>query len=192
MEKLPLFFEKSFHNEDFSHQNWVPGEYEDCTFVGCNFEHADWSGSRFLGCVFRDSNCSLVALHRTAFLEVTFEGCKLLGLRMEHVNPIGFFVRCQNCTLDHSSWYRVKMKKFQFVQCSLVGVDFTDADLTEGVLTECTLTNATFEGSILERADLRSSMGFSLDPLRNKLKGARFSLQGLPGLLEAWDLRIDP
>lgn len=192
MEPARDFFGHAFHHQDFSKNGWVAGEYEDCTFVGCNLERVDWSGSRFLNCTFQDCNASLVTLHRTAFQEVVFENCKLLGLRMEHVNPIGLAFSFRNCTLDHTSWYQMRLKKTRFDGSSLVEADFTEADLTEAVFSDTNLTRATFDSTILERADLRTARGFSMEPQRNKLSGARFTLSGLPGLLDAHQLRIEP
>lgn len=185
------YFEHCFQHQDFSNSAWLPGEYESCTFLGCNLEGADWSGSRFVDCRFEDCNAALTSLHRATFQDVHFERCKLLGLRWEHVNPIGLALSFRNCTLDHTSWYQMRLKKTRFDGSSLVEADFTEADLTEANFSDTNLTRATFDHTVLERADLRTASGFSMDPQRNKLTGARFTLSGLPGLLDAHQLRIE-
>jgi uncharacterized protein YjbI with pentapeptide repeats len=192
MAAASYFADQTYENQDFTEVSWAAGEYEGCTFVGCNLERVDWSGSQFADCTFRDCNASLAILHRTSFQDVQFERCKLLGLRWEHVNPIGLALSFRNCTLDHTSWYQMRLKKTRFDGSSLVEADFTEADLTEAVFLDTNLTRATFDHAVLERADLRTADGFSIDPQRNKLTGARFTLSGLPGLLDAHQLRIEP
>ena len=192
MAAASYFADQTYENQDFTDVSWAAGEYEGCTFVGCNLERVDWSGSQFADCTFRDCNASLAILHRTSFQDVQFERCKLLGLRWEHVNPIGLALSFRNCTLDHTSWYQMRLKKTRFDGSSLVEADFTEADLTEAVFLDTNLTRATFDHTVLERADLRTANAFSMDPQRNKLTGARFTLSGLPGLLDAHQLRIEP
>jgi hypothetical protein len=53
------------------------------------------------------------------------------------------------------------------------------------------LTDAIIKDAILEKADFRTSFGFSIDPAINKIKRAKFGLSGLPGLLDSYDLDID-
>ncbi|WP_431216870.1 pentapeptide repeat-containing protein [Puia sp. P3] len=92
--------------------------------------------------------------------------------------------------LDHSSFFKRKIKKTNFRRTQLREVDFTDADLTQSVFEACDLLNAKFENSILEKADFRSAFNYSIDLSFNKIKKARFSLSGLPGLLEKYDIDI--
>ena len=73
-----------------------------------------------------------------------------------------------------------------------LAADFTEADLSEANFSDTNLTRATFDHTVLERADLRTANAFSIDPQRNKLTGARLTLSGLPGLLDAHQLRIEP
>jgi len=40
--------------------------------------------------------------------------------------------------------------------------------------------------------DFRTSVNYSLDPERNRIKKARFSLSGIAGLLDKYDIEIDP
>jgi hypothetical protein len=41
------------------------------------------------------------------------------------------------------------------------------------------------------KADLSTSFNYQIDPERNKLKGARFSLHGIGGLLHKYDIKIE-
>jgi len=70
--------------------------------------------------------------------------------------------------------------------------DFTECDLTNAVFDRCDLSRSTFENTILVKADFRTSVHFSIDPATNRLKKARFSLNNLSGLLDRYDIEIEP
>jgi uncharacterized protein YjbI with pentapeptide repeats len=69
-------------------------------------------------------------------------------------------------------------------------VDFTDCDLTGSIFDNCDLTMATFENTIIEKADFRTSFNYSIDLNINRVKKAKFSLLGLAGLLDKYDIDI--
>jgi hypothetical protein len=48
-----------------------------------------------------------------------------------------------------------------------------------------------FEETNLEKTDLRTAYNYTIDPDKNKLKKAAFSLNGLPGLLSKYDIVIE-
>jgi len=50
---------------------------------------------------------------------------------------------------------------------------------------------AAFENTILEKADFRTSFNYSIDPEKNRIRKARFSLAGISGLLDKYDIEID-
>lgn len=187
----PYFENQRFEKVDFSEHPPEMGEYEKCSFLHCNFSNTDLSGLSFSDCVFTDCNLSLVKLVKTSFRENTLLRCKVLGVHFYSCNPFLFSARFEDCLLNLSSFYKLGLKKMLFKACSLQEVDFTEADLTAALFDTCDLSRATFDGSILEKADLRSSYNFSIDPEKNKLKKARFSLQGLPGLLHKYNITID-
>jgi fluoroquinolone resistance protein len=93
--------------------------------------------------------------------------------------------------LNHSCFATTKIKKTTSKNSQLKEVDFTETDLTSVVFDRCDLTRATFENTVLDKADLRTSFNYSIDPEINRLKKARFSLAGIPGLLEKYNIEID-
>ncbi|HZB12656.1 MAG TPA: pentapeptide repeat-containing protein, partial [Chryseolinea sp.] len=82
-------------------------------------------------------------------------------------------------------------KKTVFKNSQLQETDFTECDVTGALFDNCDLTNATFAFTILEKADLRTSYNYSIDPEKNRVKKARFSLQGVTGLLDKYDIEIE-
>lgn len=83
------------------------------------------------------------------------------------------------------------MKKTNFSNCTLRETDFTEADLTGAVFDRCDLAGSVFDHTLLEKADLRTAINFTIDPDRNRIAKARFSLEGLPGLLNRFDIIIE-
>ena len=104
---------------------------------------------------------------------------------------LGMSFKFENCILDHSSFYKTKIRETVFKNCQLREVDLAECDLTGSLFENCDLTGAKFERTILERSDLRTSFHFSIDPEINRIKKAKFSLSAISGLLDKYDIEID-
>ena len=169
----------------------VQGDYEGCSFKNCNFSDADFSHYKFTECTFDGCNLSMVKLMKTSFNDGRFIDCKMLGLDFEHCSEHLFSVYFEGNTLNFSSFVSRNLKKTTFKNCILHEVDFTDADLNSAVFAGCDLNRARFEHTNLEKADFRTSFNFAINPEINKLKKAKFTLVGLPGLLDKYDLLIE-
>jgi uncharacterized protein YjbI with pentapeptide repeats len=77
------------------------------------------------------------------------------------------------------------------VACSLREVDFTSADLSETVFERCDLTMAIFSQTNLEKADFTTAFNYQIDPEQNRMKKARFSPEGIAGLLVKYKIVIE-
>jgi fluoroquinolone resistance protein len=175
----------------FDKVNALPvGEYELCIFTGCDFSNKDFSGSKFIECEFSDCNLSNAKIANVIFRNVKFLGCKMLGLMFNTSNSFGFSVGFSDCNLQHSSFYQKKMKGAVFKNTRLAEVDFTECDLTKVRFDGCDFAGATFDRTNLEKCDFQSSFNYIIDPQLNKIKKAKFSLAGIPGLLLQYDIEI--
>ena len=67
--------------------------------------------------------------------------------------------------------------------CKLIEVDFTEAVLNGAIFDNCDLSRAIFAQTDLEKADFTTALNFNIDPEQNRIKKARFSKDGLAGLL---------
>ena len=132
----------------------------------------------------------MVKLTGTTLRDIKFSGCKLLGLHFEDCSDFLFSVSFDNCILNLSSFYKRKLKKIIFKNTSLQEVDFTEADLSFAQFDNCDLRGATFVGTILEKADFRNAYNYAIDPELNRIKKAKFSLSGIAGLLNKYDIEI--
>jgi uncharacterized protein YjbI with pentapeptide repeats len=69
--------------------------------------------------------------------------------------------------------------------------DFSSADLTASGFLNCDLSRSVFHQSILEKVDFRSANNYSVDPELNRIKKAKFSLPGVSGLLDKYQIIIE-
>ncbi len=191
MQNNNIVYDKDFEKIDFNTEKLIAKEYENCTFLNCDLSNCDLSVISFLECRFVSSDFSMAKINDTAFKDVVFVDCKLLGLRFDYCNNFLFSIKFENCQLDFSSFFKMKLKNTSFTKCSLVEVDFTEADLRNFKFDDCNLTNAVFYYSNLEKTDFRNSHGYVIDPEINKMKKAKFSLQGALGLLNKYNLVIE-
>jgi fluoroquinolone resistance protein len=182
---------KTFDGINFAEEALAKGEFENCTFRNCHLAEFDLSGFVFIDCVFEGCDLSMVKLKNTSFRDVTFRNCKQLGLRFDDANKMLISFSCENCTLNLSSFYKMKLKGLQLKDCKLHEVDFIEADLTNASFHNCDLDRALFENTVLEGADFRTAYNFAIDPEINKMKKARFSSQSLGGLLTKYNLMIE-
>jgi len=179
--------DRNFDKDDLLTQ----GEYENCIFNSCSFADNYLSNFKFIDCIFDSCNLSLAKLYKTTFRDVEFIDCKMLGLRFDTCNEFGLSFLFVGCQLNHSSFYRAKIKKTIFKNSQLQETDFTEADLTGSVFDNCNLAHAIFDHSILEKADFRTAYNYSIEPELNKIKKAKFALSGVAGLLDKFDIYIE-
>ncbi len=183
--------EEEFKGIDYSIKSFAKGEYENCSFINCNFTAVDLSNINFIECSFTDCNFSLARVSNAGFREVSFKGCKLLGMRFEDCNDFLFFVKFDDCVLNLASFFKKKLKSTSFKNCSMHEVDFSNCDLSAALFQNCDLRSAVFDKTILEKADLRGAFNFSINPENNKIKKAKFSRDGALGLLDKYNIEIE-
>ncbi len=166
-------------------------EYEDCTFSNCNFENVDLSGIKFSTCTFVDCNISLAKLRNTTLQDIRFISCKMMGLQFDTCNTFGISFYFENCHLQHSTFVKMKIKGTIFKNCQLQETVFAEADASQVIFDQCNLTSAIFDRTLLEKADFRTAFNYTINPEINRIKKAKFSLQGLEGLLQKYQIEVE-
>ncbi len=185
------FEDEVFDNKQHESFMLASGEYEQCTFNNLDLAGSDLSGSRFINCTFNACNLGNAGINKTALIDVAFNGCKLVGLHFDTCNDFLFTPRFEHCILDYASFHKLMLKKAVFSHCSMLEVDFEDADLSGLVLDNCNLAGAVFVNTSLEKTDFTTAYNYSIDPEKNKIKKARFSVNGITGLLDKYDIVIE-
>lgn len=188
---MSFFTEQIFKDLDFTLHPLVLAEYEHCTFDQCNFSMLDLKGFSFENCLFKSCDMSNVKVSSVPFRQVKFENCKMLGIHFHTSNPFLLDFTFKNSQLDYCSFYNLKIKKSKFIKCRLTEVDFTLTDLTSSDFQGSDLSGAIFDQTILEKVDFRNTEHVRLDPEKNRQKGARFDLDGLPGLLGKYGIKVE-
>lgn len=183
--------DRKFENLKYTDSVPEPGDYENCTFLNCDFTNANLSDINFLESEFIDCNLSLAKLTQTSLIEVRFKNCKLLGLHFEDCNNQTISVTFDGCMINLCSFNKLKLKKSVFVNSRIYEVDFSETDLTRSEFKNCDLQRTIFHHTDLEGADFRTSFNYIIDPESNRIRRARFSVSGISGLLNKYDIEID-
>lgn len=176
---------------DFRTNGFERGEYDNCTFNNCTLASVSLTGCIFVECRFINCDLSMAVLQDASFRDVIFRNCKMLGARFDECSKFLLAFRFESCILNFSSFYRLKLKGTSFKDCKLQEAEFTETDLTNAKLDDCDLLGARFENTLLEGADLRTAYNYSMDPERNHLTNAKFSLSGVVGLLDKYKIKIE-
>jgi fluoroquinolone resistance protein len=164
--------------------------FENCRFLNCDLSAANLAGKVFIDCRFEDCNLSLADVANAGFQNISFKHSKLSGVNFAKSRDFLFETHFENCILDNAIFFRKKNKKANFKDCSMVETDLTEADFTDAKFDNCNLNRAFFDRTILKNADLTTSYNFVINPDNNDIKKAKFSVQGLPGLLSKYDIQI--
>ena len=143
--------------------------FTDTTFEKKDFrdtplEKGEYENCKYSKCILSGTDCSSIL-----FIDCTFFGSDLSLVNL-----------AKTCFRDVT-----------FKDCYLHEADFTESDLTAAIFDHCDLARATFDHTILEKADFRTAVNYSIDPENNKIKKARFSVAGIAGLLDKYDIDID-
>lgn len=165
-------------------------EFECCTFTRCDFSSCNFIAVTFIDCVFNDCNWNSAQINHVAFRTATFNGCSIKGVNFAMCDKLLFEIAFDNCILDFSKFYTLKMKATTFTNCSLIAVDFMAADLTEAVFENCDLYRAEFDKGIANKANFKRAYHYTIDPTKTKLKKAVFALEGVKGLLYRHDIVV--
>nr|WP_315165837.1 pentapeptide repeat-containing protein [uncultured Flavobacterium sp.] len=190
MESL-LHVQKTFEKVNYIDKKISNREFEDCVFKNCDFSNSNFSNNTFMDCEFIDCNLSMTELSSTSLKTVHFRNCKLLGIQFNTCADFMFAVSFQECVLDYSSFANKKMPKTKFNSCSLKEVSFIGTNLMNSVFENCNLDNAIFNETQLAGVNFVTAYNYKIDPEFNPMKKAKFSTQGIAGLLDKYDIKIE-
>jgi uncharacterized protein YjbI with pentapeptide repeats len=179
-------FERVIYGE--TKVNWT--EFQNCNFIKCDLSNSDFCNNRFIDCTFEGCNLSMVKLGGATLNNMVCKDCKVIGVNFGECDDFLFQVRFENCTLDYTSFMGKKMTKTRFIKTSLKEVNFAQANLSGSIFQESDLSNAVFNGTDISSANFSTAFNYSFDPELNIVKKAVFSMDGLPGLLFKYNIKI--
>lgn len=186
------YFDQTFDKVHLGPDEILNGKFTDCVFSQCSFETAILSNCRFSNCLFQQCNLNLVKLPGSSFPATRFEKSKLLGVDWTQANwsTSGFdsLVRFDECVISHSTFIGLALKRIRITNCIANEVDFRDADLSNADFTGTDLDRSIFGNTNLTEADLSQARNYMVDPSKNRLKHAKFSMPEAMALLYSMDI----
>ncbi len=186
-----IYIQKTFEKEVFINVRINNREFEDCVFKNCDFSNTDFAETTFLDCEFIDCNLSLAKMRNTSLKIVHFKNCKLLGILFHETAEFLFSVHFQDCILDCASFANKKIPKTKFINSSLKETSFIGANLSNSIFDNCNLDGTIFNDTNLKMTDFSTSYNYKIDPEFNSMQKAKFSMQGIAGLLDKYDILIN-
>lgn len=189
-EESIYYVNQVFEKLTFPTKGTKETQFESCTFKNCDFTGISLAGCNFANTTFEDCNFSMIKFGYIGLDSVHFVGCKMIGSDFSTVKDFLFHVSFANCILDYAAFMKKKNRKCRFDNCSLKGADFSEADLTDSIFDRCDLSNAVFMNSTLNGSNFTTAFNFTIDPERNLLRKAKFSTQGLVGLLTTYGIIV--
>lgn len=183
---------EEFYDQEFlSEKNLIKGEYEACMFENCELAEANLERYDFIDCEFVSCDLSGALITNSSFKNVSFIDCKIMGVHFDTANPFLLELSFENCQLQMSVFYGMKLGNTQFLNCNLSQVDFADANLQKAVFRESNLNAAVFDGANLSNSDFREAVNYQINPLKNKIENAKFSKEQVFGLLSAFKIVVE-
>lgn len=189
MEEL-IHIQKTFDKVVFIDKKVNNREFEDCVFKNCDFSNSNFSNNSFMDCEFIDCNLSMTRLENTSLKTIHFSNCKLLGIEFSSCADFMFSVHFNDCILDYASFANKKMPKTTFNSCSLKEVSFIGTNLSNSLFDNCNLENAIFNDTQLKEVNFVTAYNYKIDPEFNPMRKAKFSTEGISGLLDKYDIKI--
>jgi fluoroquinolone resistance protein len=182
--------DKTFENISYAEKLTRDTEFNNCVFKKCDLNNSEFILCKFIDCVFEECNLSMIKWDRSTLSSVVFKHCKLLGVNFSLCGDFLFSVRFESSILDYASFMRKKMPKTNFIKTSLKETTFSNAILAGSVFDQCDLSGTVFSATDLSAVNFSTSFNYIIDPELNNIRKAVFSTDGLPGLLDKYDIRI--
>jgi uncharacterized protein YjbI with pentapeptide repeats len=186
-EILPEYDQETF--TDVSGVECSEGDFSRCRFQGCDLTERSF-GNSLDRCVFEECNLSLVSFKGAKLQGVRFTKCKLLGVDFTICHMLGFVVGFTDCLVQSCNFNYLDLRKTAFKRCEFRETDFIGANLAGSDFTGSVFSAVTFHDTNLTKADFSEAQGYAINPLTNKIQGARFQLPDAIALLENLGIRL--
>jgi len=170
------------------------GEFYDCSFVLCSFAETEFLNCKFNNCVFEQCDLSLMRVTGSTFPGTRFVNSKVMGVDWTLVNwsasligePLSFL----ECSINHSTFIGLHLKGISIKDCMATDVDFRDSDLFQANLSGTNFAESLFTNTNLIEADFRNAQNYDINPVKNTLTKAKFSLPEAMALLFSMDIEL--
>ena len=190
-----FFSDQGFDHSRLENKTIISSEFHDCTFTSSIFNEVVFAHCRFVNCLFQDCDLSLLKVPGTFFSACKFERSRVIGVDWTQADwdsaglqlPISF----KRTAIDHSTFIGLSLPAVQIKDCSVKNVDFRETDLSQAILQGSDFSESLFQNTNLTKADLRGAINYHINPEKNILAGARFSLPEAMSLLYAMNIDLE-
>jgi len=179
-----------FDQLDATKSSIAGSRFDRCTFRKVQLKEASLSKCKFESCVFENCDLSLFHGYESAFIDVRFHECKLVGVNWtdgRRYSNISF----EKCVLDYCSFVSLDFRKTDFHDCRFLEASFAEANLTDANFAGSDLSGCRFLRTNLTRCDLSNARGYVINPNENTVKGMKVSLAGAVSLMQTLGIRVD-
>ncbi len=188
--------QKEWYDETFSGIELIDSDFtnysfEECVFESCNFQGGSWANATFISCEFRDCSLINLQLNNSKLNEVFFQECKLVGLDFSICKPLLFSVQFKASQILMCGFSGMDLHELSFGRSALKECDFFQVNLEKADFSGCDLNETVFEGCNLMSASFHAATNYKLDPTKNKVKNARFSMPEVVALLAPLGIEIE-
>ena len=194
-EPHSFFSDQRFEDSHLENKTIISNEFHDCSFISSFFSEVVFERCRFVNCLFQDCDLSLMQVPGTFFSACKFEKSRVIGIDWTKADwssaglrlPISF----KGTSVDHSTFIGLSLPAVQIKDCSVKNVDFRETDLSRAILGGSDFSESLFLDTNLTKADLREAINYHINPEKNILAGARFSIPEAMSLLYAMDIVLE-
>lgn len=194
LESQQQYFAQSFKSLALQNLLCVGTEFEECSFVDCNFSSAVFERCNFINCSFSGCQLSLASLPYTRLFDVSFTECKLVGIDWSRATwseyHKDFEISFRQSILNDSSFFGLTLQGLILDECKVQDVDFREGDFSHAVMTYSDFTHSVFMRTNLQSADFTEATQYSINVLENQLQGAKFSKFEAVYLLESLGIEL--
>ncbi len=189
--------QQTFHEDetfsDINIENRILNNYEfySCSFNNCNFSYIDFTSTTFDDCEF--VNCSLIVtkMLNCSFRYVLFKQSKLQGINFETLNQFALEVHFSKSKLELCTFIKMQLSNTLFNNSLLYECDFIDNNLSGANCKKCDFAKTVFQGNNCFKADFSNAKNYNIDPTKNNLTSAKFSLPEAISLLNHFAIKIN-
>ncbi|MCK5780593.1 MAG: pentapeptide repeat-containing protein [Psychrilyobacter sp.] len=165
-------------------------EFYSCTFTNVNFQGESFSGVTLEMCRFKSCQFNEVKFEDTKIVEVLFEDCDITSVDFSKINKFVVDFEFKGSYLKYCNLSKLNLSKFKFCDSIIKEVIFYDTNLKEVDFSACDLMGTSFELCNLEKSNFLGAKRYRINPMTNKLKGAKFNIPEVTGLLQELGIKI--
>ncbi len=176
MKQLPTgtqeYYSQSFNTLESNGEHLSNLEFEDCTFIKCDFSDAVMLKCRFINCSFVDCNMNSIKVAHWPSI-ASFEALKFNG-----------------CLISYSSFYGLELQEIVIQECKALEVDFREGNFNGSDFSHTNFGGSLFAKTRLKKVNFEEATDYQIDVLNNDIQGAKFSRYEAVNLLQGLGIEL--